>query len=119
MVRKGQFVLSRERKFCCRRNGRMVSDECTDLHWIECEYDASKSFADPSTELFTSVLKFYFRGVAHPRRAFCNPAGLNHGVLLVGYGVEEKREFDFHSLSIEHLQCPFRFEVDSVLDYQE
>ena len=28
--------------------------------------------------------------MAHPRRAFCNPQGLNHGVLLVGYGVEQK-----------------------------
>jgi hypothetical protein len=36
------------------------------------------------------LLKFYFRGVAHPRRVFCNPQGLNHGVLLVGYGVEHK-----------------------------
>jgi cathepsin F len=41
------------------------------------------------------VLKFYFRGVAHPHRIFCNPQGLNHGVLLVGYGVEVKSKFTF------------------------
>ncbi len=35
-------------------------------------------------------MKFYFRGIAHPHRIFCNPKGLNHGVLLVGYGVEQK-----------------------------
>jgi len=40
-------------------------------------------------------LKFYFRGVAHPHRVFCNPQGLNHGVLLVGYGVEKKGKIIF------------------------
>jgi cathepsin F len=46
---------------------------------------------------FSFSLKFYFRGVAHPHRIFCNPQGLNHGVLLVGYGIEQKSKIFFLS----------------------
>jgi hypothetical protein len=41
--------------------------------------------------------KFYFRGVAHPHRIFCNPQGLNHGVLLAGYDTEIKSRYFFFS----------------------
>ncbi|KAK6023867.1 papain family cysteine protease, partial [Ostertagia ostertagi] len=36
-------------------------------------------------------MMFYQGGISHPRS--CNPAALDHGVLLVGYGVEKKMPY--------------------------
>ena len=39
-------------------------------------------------------LQFYFWGIFNPWFTWiCDPSGLNHGVLLVGYGVEGSTEF--------------------------
>jgi C1A family cysteine protease len=41
-----------------------------------------------------SLLQFYFGGIFNPWFEWvCNPKGLNHGVLMVGYGVEKNKEY--------------------------
>ena len=87
--------------------------------WIKCQYDASQCFIFFSISNHLIHFKFYFRGVAHPHRSFCNPEGLNHGVLLVGYGVEEKSLLINISLEIIEWIVVHRFEIDSILDHQE
>merc|ERR1712013_876214 len=41
-----------------------------------------------STGINANMMQFYTGGVAHPWRFLCNPSGLDHGVLMTGYGVE-------------------------------
>lgn len=77
----------------------------------KCQYDAKKNaikvkdyafIQQNSTEIIRSIyqngplaialnatpLQFYFGGIFHPWKIFCNAKGLNHGVLIVGYGKE-------------------------------
>ncbi|CAF0800476.1 unnamed protein product [Adineta steineri] len=61
----------------------ITSDENEMAEWLA-------NNAPISIGLNANMMQFYFRGIAHPHRTFCNPQGLNHGVLLVGYGVEVK-----------------------------
>ncbi|KAI0221793.1 Cathepsin F [Lamellibrachia satsuma] len=40
-----------------------------------------------------NAMQFYFGGISHPWKIFCNPSSLDHGVLIVGYGVRKSTPY--------------------------
>nr|XP_022332043.1 uncharacterized protein LOC111129849 isoform X2 [Crassostrea virginica] len=39
------------------------------------------------------AMQFYMGGISHPWKIFCNPKELDHGVLIVGYGVDGSKPY--------------------------
>ncbi|XP_062587265.1 uncharacterized protein LOC134248884 [Saccostrea cucullata] len=39
------------------------------------------------------AMQFYMGGISHPWKFFCNPTKLDHGVLIVGYGVDGSKPY--------------------------
>lgn len=44
-----------------------------------------------SIAINANAMQFYFGGISHPLKIFCSPKNVDHGVLIVGYGIGQGR----------------------------
>jgi len=64
----------------------LPTDEKKIAKWIA-------SHGPVSIGINANLMQFYFGGIAHPWKIFCNPKSLDHGVLIVGYGTEDGKPY--------------------------
>jgi len=69
--------------------------QVTSFHFVDQNEDTIKEAlfktGPLAVALNASTLQFYFGGIADPW--MCNPKKLNHGVLIVGYGTENGKDY--------------------------
>ena len=39
------------------------------------------------------MLQFYSKGILNPLKSLCKPTKIDHGVLIVGYGIENDKKY--------------------------
>jgi len=81
----------------CKFNPLGVAVELTTFQDVSKNEDEIKNTLFENGPLAIAVnatpFQFYTKGILTPTKQSCNPAGLNHGVTLVGYGSENGQNF--------------------------
>ncbi|CAD5205990.1 unnamed protein product [Bursaphelenchus okinawaensis] len=81
----------------CKLEGKQFAAYINDSLQLPENEDKIKEYLAKSGPISVGInanpLQFYYGGIHHPAKFFCNPKGMNHAVLLVGYGSENGKPF--------------------------